>query len=56
MLCAFTISIIDLAFPQILNYLNKNPEVREINQGFIRNEGLLISLKNDRTVEKSDEE
>ena len=26
----------------ILNYLNKNPEVREINQGFIRNEGLLI--------------
>ena len=40
----------------ILNYLNKNPEVREINQGFIRNEGLLISLKNDRTVEKSDEE
>lgn len=40
----------------ILNYLNKNPEVREINRGFIRNEGLLISLKNDKIVKKPDEE
>lgn len=40
----------------ILNYLNNNPEVREINRGFIRNEGLLISLKNDRIVKKPDEE
>lgn len=40
----------------ILDYLNKNPEIREINRGFIRNEGLLISLKNDRIVEKPDEE
>lgn len=32
----------------ILKYLNKNPSVRNINQGFIRNEGLLISLKNDK--------
>ncbi|MCI8834459.1 MAG: spore coat protein [Ruminococcus sp.] len=40
----------------ILEYLNKSPEVREINQGFIRNEGLLISLKNDKIVKKPDEE
>ena len=32
----------------ILNYLNENPEVRNINRGFIRNEGLLKSLKNDK--------
>lgn len=34
----------------ILEYLNAHPEVRNINKGFIRNEGLLISLKNDRTI------
>ena len=34
----------------ILEYLNENPKVREINAGFIRNEGLLISLRNDRIV------
>ncbi len=41
---------------EILGYLNKNPEVRKINSGFIRNEGLLISLENDRLVKKPDEE
>ncbi|MCI8949010.1 MAG: NTP transferase domain-containing protein [Lachnospiraceae bacterium] len=40
----------------ILAYLNANPKVREINKGFIRNEGLLISLKNDRTVKRPIEE
>lgn len=34
----------------ILEYLNANPGIRKINEGFIRNEGLLISLKNDRIV------
>lgn len=34
----------------ILQYLEAHPEVRQINQGFIRNEGLLISLKNDKIV------
>ena len=40
----------------ILEYLNSNPEIRKINQGFIRNEGLLISLKNDRIVKRPTEE
>ncbi len=34
----------------ILEFLDKNPEVRKINQGFVRNEGLLISLRNDKVV------
>lgn len=34
----------------ILKFLDENPEVRKINQGFIRNEGLLISLKSDKVV------
>lgn len=40
----------------ILEYLDKNPEVRKINQGFIRNEGLLISLRNDKIIKKPEEE
>lgn len=40
----------------ILEYLNKNPKIREINRGFIRNEGLLISLKNDKIVNRPGEE
>ncbi len=40
----------------ILEYLNRNPEIRKINQGFIRNEGLLISQKNDRIVKRPAEE
>lgn len=35
----------------ILDYLNNNPQIRELNKGFIRNEGLLISLKNDRRID-----
>lgn len=40
----------------ILTYLNENPEIRNINQGFIRNEGLLISLRNDKIVKRPEEE
>ncbi|MCM1232440.1 MAG: glycosyltransferase family protein [Ruminococcus flavefaciens] len=38
----------------ILEYLKENPQVQKINQGFIRNEGLLISQKNDKLLEQSD--
>ena len=40
----------------ILGYLNANPQVREINRGFIRNEGLQISLRNDKIVKRPTEE
>lgn len=40
----------------ILEYLDNNPDVRDINKGFIRNEGLLISLKNDKKVKRPTEE
>lgn len=40
----------------ILEYLNRNEDVRKINQGLIRNEGLLISLKHDRAVKRPAEE
>lgn len=39
----------------ILEYLNENPQIRDINRGFIRNEGLLISLKNDKFVKRPNE-
>lgn len=35
----------------ILAYLKEYPEVEKINKGFIRNEGLQISLKNDYVIE-----
>ncbi len=34
----------------IYEYLNQNPDIRKINAGIIRNEGLLISLENDYKV------
>lgn len=34
----------------IYEYLKRNPEIRKINQGIIRNEGLQISLANDRIL------
>ena len=40
----------------ILEFLEENKNIREINRGFIRNEGLLISLKNDKTVKRPMEE
>jgi len=40
----------------ILEYLEECPDVRKINQGFIRNEGLLISLKHDKNVKRPMEE
>ena len=40
----------------IVEYLDANPDIRKINQGFIRNEGLSISLKNDKIVKRPMEE
>lgn len=40
----------DFLMKDIYDYLNENPEVRKINSGIIRNEGLLISLNNDHIV------
>lgn len=36
----------------ILDYLNEKPDIRKINQGFIRNEGLLKSLQEDYIIEE----
>ncbi|MGN0345159.1 MAG: cytidylyltransferase domain-containing protein [Lachnospiraceae bacterium] len=41
---------------EILAYLNSNSSVRDINKGFIRNEGLLISQRNDRIVKRPKDE
>lgn len=38
----------------IIKYLNENPDIREINKGFIRNEGLLISLEKDKKMKVSE--
>lgn len=46
----------DFNASDILEYLNDYPEVRRINQGFVRNEGLLISLRNDKIVKRPTEE
>lgn len=34
----------------VFEFLNANPEIRQINQGIVRNEGLLKSLANDRML------
>ena len=39
----------------ILKALDENPSWRDINSQFIRNEGLLISLKNDKIVDRIEE-
>jgi len=44
----------DFDLYDILEYLKHNPNVAQINQGFIRNEGLLISQKNDSVVKNED--
>lgn len=46
----------DFNSSDILQYLDKNPEIRKINKGFIRNEGLLKSLRNDRIIRRPGEE
>jgi spore coat polysaccharide biosynthesis protein SpsF (cytidylyltransferase family) len=46
----------DFLSEDILEYLNKHPEIREINKGFIRNEGLMVSLKNDKTINIKEQE
>ncbi len=38
------------SMPEILDLLDKHPEFIEINNKFIRNEGLLKSLKNDKKI------
>lgn len=35
---------------EIINFLDNHPEITEINKNFIRNEGLLKSLKNDKKI------
>lgn len=40
----------DFSMEEIHEFLTNHPEIRAINQGFIRNEGLLISLANDKIV------
>lgn len=44
----------DFLSRDILQFLEDHPEIANINKGFIRNEGLQISLKNDHLVEIED--
>lgn len=41
----------DFSIEEIYQFLQANPEIRNLNQKFIRNEGLLKSLAEDRIVE-----
>ncbi len=41
----------DFSMDEIFAFLQSNPQIRQLNQGFIRNEGLLKSLKEDRIIE-----
>lgn len=41
----------DFSMEEIFAFLNEHPEVRLLNQGIVRNEGLLKSLENDRVVD-----
>lgn len=50
----YSINKPDFLSIDILEYLQQNPDVVNINKGFIRNEGLLISLKNDKILEARD--
>jgi len=38
-----------LTMEAVIDFLNRNPEVRKLNQDVIRNEGLIISRREDRT-------
>lgn len=44
----------DFLTKDILCFLQEHPEVKKINSGFIRNEGLKISLENDYFVDRED--
>jgi len=35
---------------EIMEFLNRNPEIVNLNNKFIRNEGLLKSLRNDKKI------
>ena len=37
---------------EIYRFLQEHPEIRELNQKYIRNEGLLISLAEDKVIEQ----
>ena len=41
----------DFSMEEIYSFLQKHPEIRELNQIHIRNEGLLISLAEDKVIE-----
>ncbi len=41
----------DFSMQDIYHFLNENPKIRDINSGYIRNEGLAKSLKEDRVIE-----
>lgn len=44
----------DFSMEEIYAFLSKHPEIRGINQGLIRNEGLLKSLADDRVVKQGE--
>ena len=41
----------DFSMEEIYEFLQAHPEIRELNQSYIRNEGLLKSLKEDKVVD-----
>lgn len=41
----------DFSMEEIYKFLQEHPEIRELNQKYIRNEGLLISLAEDKVIE-----
>ena len=43
-------------YREILSFLDKHPEISEINKRFTRNEGLAKSIREDRIVEIKTEE
>ena len=42
----------DFGMNDILDLLQSKPEIAQINQGIVRNEGYAISLKNDRLIDR----
>ena len=42
----------DFSMEEIYRFLQEHPEIRELNQKYIRNEGLLISLAEDKVIEQ----
>lgn len=44
----------DFRTKDVLDMLSEHPEISQINKGFVRNEGLQISLRNDHIVDLAD--